>query len=197
MGESSCCTADELVLVPPRRHRLKLASPGRYSLCRSTRPGCEQLSPPAGSMGEFSCCTADELVLVPPGSALARVGLARVRYTPGATSSPRAAIGLDELTSPLASQSCRSTRPGCEQLSPSGGSMGVFSCCTAEELVLVSPGGALARVGLGRVRYSPGGASSPRAAIGLEELTSPLASQPCGSPRPGCEQLSPPAGSMG
>src|SRR5690554_1600133 len=139
MGESSCCTADELVLVPPRRHRLKLASPGRYSLCRSTRPGCEQRSAPAGSMGEFSCCTADELVLVPPGSALARVGVARVRYTPGGTSSPRAAIGLDELTSPLASQSCRSTRPGCEQLSPPAGSMGEFSCCTADELVLVLP----------------------------------------------------------
>src|SRR5690606_5705547 len=83
MGESSCCTADELVLVPPRRHRLKLASPGRYSLCRSTRPGCEQRSAPAGSMGELSCCTADELVLVPPGIAPARVGLARVPYTPG------------------------------------------------------------------------------------------------------------------
>src|SRR5690606_18216221 len=66
IGESSCCSADELVLVLPRRHRLKLASPGRYSLCRSTRPGCEQLSPPAGSMGESSCCIADELVLVPP-----------------------------------------------------------------------------------------------------------------------------------
>src|SRR5690606_2235480 len=77
----SCCIADELVLVLPRRHRLKLASPGRYSLCRSTRPGCEQRSAPAGSMGEFSCCTADELVLVPPGIALARVGVARVRYT--------------------------------------------------------------------------------------------------------------------
>src|SRR5690554_4480425 len=81
MGEFSCCTADELVLVLPRRHRLKLASPGRYSLCRSTRLGCEQRSAPAGSMGESSCCTADELVLVPPGSALARVGVARVRYT--------------------------------------------------------------------------------------------------------------------
>src|SRR5690606_6942140 len=78
----SRCIADELVLVLPRRHRLKLASPGRYSLCRSTRPGCEQRSAPAGSMGEFSCCTADELVLVPPGIALARVGVARVRYTP-------------------------------------------------------------------------------------------------------------------
>src|SRR5690554_6459215 len=66
MGEFSCCIADELVLVLPRRHRLKLASPGRYSLCRSTRPGCEQRSAPAGSMGEFSCCTADELVLVLP-----------------------------------------------------------------------------------------------------------------------------------
>src|SRR5690606_42135472 len=83
MGEFSCCIADELVLVPPRRHRLKLASPGRYSLCRSTRPGCEQRSAPAGSIGEFSCCIADELVLVPPGLALPRVGLARVRYTPG------------------------------------------------------------------------------------------------------------------
>src|SRR5690554_2011510 len=66
MGESSCCIADELVLVLPRRHRLKLASPGRYSLCRSTRPGCEQRSVPAGSMGESSCCIADELVLVLP-----------------------------------------------------------------------------------------------------------------------------------
>src|SRR5690554_2564735 len=83
MGESSCCTADELVLVPPRRHRLKLASPGRYSLCRSTRPGCEQRSAPAGSMGESSCCIADELVLVLPGIAPAVVGVARVRYTPG------------------------------------------------------------------------------------------------------------------
>ncbi len=48
-------------------------------------------------MGESSCCTADELVLVLPGIALARVGVARVGYTPGGTSSPRAAIGFDEL----------------------------------------------------------------------------------------------------
>src|SRR5690606_41314462 len=54
-------------------------------------------------------------------------------------SSPRAAIGLDELTSPLASQSCRSTRPGCEQRSAPAGSMGESSCCTADELVLVPP----------------------------------------------------------
>src|SRR5690606_10140722 len=91
------------------------------------------------SMGESSCCIADELVVVLPGIALARVGVARVRYTPGGTSSPRAAIGLDELTSPLASQSCRSTRPGCEQLSPPAGSMGESSCCIADELVLVPP----------------------------------------------------------
>src|SRR5690554_2323423 len=124
-------------------------------------------------MGEFSCCIADELVLVLPGIAPARVGVARVRYTPGGTSSPRAAIGLDELTSPLASQSCRSTRPGCEQLSPPAGSMGEFSCCTADELVLVPPRRHRLKLA------SPGGHSL------------------CRSTRPGCEQLSPPAGSRG
>src|SRR5690606_15244440 len=107
------------------------------------------------SMGELSCCTADELVLVPPGNAPARVGVALARYTPGGTSSPRAAIGLDELTSPLASQPCRSTRPGCEPRSTCAGSMGEFSCCTADVLVLVPPGSALARVGVARVRYTP------------------------------------------
>src|SRR5690606_6099019 len=68
--------------------------------------------------------------------------------------SPRAAIGLDELTSPLASQSCRSTRLGCEQRSAPAGSMGEFSCCTADELVLVLPGIAPAVVGVARVRYT-------------------------------------------
>src|SRR5690554_3140150 len=106
-------------------------------------------------MGESSCCTADELVLVLPGIAPARVGVALTRYTPGGTSSPRAAIGLDELTSPLASQSCRSTRPGCEQRSGPAGAMGESSCCIADELVLVPPGIALARVGVARVRYTP------------------------------------------
>src|SRR5690606_9930697 len=119
-------------LVLPRRHRLKLASPGRYSLCRSTRPGCEQLSPPAGSMGEFSCCTADELVLVPPRRHRLKL----------------ASAGCHSL--------CRSTRPGCEQLSPPAGSMGESSCCIADELVLVLPGIAPARVGVARVRYTPG-----------------------------------------
>src|SRR5690554_283233 len=139
MGELSCCTADELVLVPPRRHRLKLASPGRYSLCRSTRPGCEQRSAPAGSMGEFSCCTADELVLVPPGGTPARrrkradnAGVAQVRYTPGSTLSGNVEpTGRDRTRQacPRASQSCRSTRPGCEQRNAPVGSMGASSCC--------------------------------------------------------------------
>src|SRR5690606_35102992 len=130
MGELSCCTADELVLVPPRRHRLKLASPGRYSFCRSTRPGCEQRSAPAGSMGELSCCIADELVLFPPR---------RHRLM---------------LASPGRYSLCRSTRPGCDQRSAPAGSMGEFSCCTADELVLVLPGIAPARVGVARVRYT-------------------------------------------
>src|SRR5690606_20988436 len=124
-------------------------------------------------MGESSCCIADELVLVLPGIAPARVGVARVRYTPGGTSSPRAAIGLDELTSPLASQSCRSTRPGCEQRSAPAGSMGESSCCIADELVLVLPR---------RHRL---------------KLASPGRYSLCRSTRPGCEQRSAPAGSMG
>src|SRR5690606_3737519 len=57
-----------------------------------------------GSMGESSCCIADELVLVPPGSALARVGLARVRYTPGEALPGNVAHKLDEFASP----GCRS-----------------------------------------------------------------------------------------
>src|SRR5690554_3294624 len=102
-----------------------------------------------------SCCTADELVLVPPGGTPARrrkradnAGVAQVRYTPGSrcpgTSSPRAAIGRDKLA-PRASSPCRSTRPGCEQRSAPVGSMGGPSCCTADELVLVPPGGTPAR----------------------------------------------------
>src|SRR5690606_39902057 len=78
----------------PRSGSMSSPLLGRRRLVGAPAPGCEQRSAPAGSMGESSCCTADELVLVPPGSALARVGLARVRYTPGGTSSPRAAIGL-------------------------------------------------------------------------------------------------------
>src|SRR5690554_403071 len=35
------------------------------------------------------------------------------------------------------------------------GSMGEFSCCTADELVLVPPGIAPAVVGVARVRYTP------------------------------------------
>src|SRR5690554_517664 len=44
MGESSCCIADELVLVPPRRHRLKLASPGGHSLVGAPAPGANSLA---------------------------------------------------------------------------------------------------------------------------------------------------------
>src|SRR5690554_1479596 len=94
MNECSCCTADELVLVPPGG-----AGSGERSWpswpCRSTRPGCEQPGTPAGSMNECSCCTADELVLVPSGGAPGRVastarrrmradnaGVARLRSTP-------------------------------------------------------------------------------------------------------------------
>src|SRR5690606_5871188 len=158
------------------------------------RPGCEQRSALAGSMDGLSCCTTDELVLVLPGVAPARVGVARVRYTPGGTrylgtSSPRAAIGLDEFASlgrrslvgapapganprrrrqshrhtqshrggaPTGKLRCRSTRPGCEQRSALAGSMDGLSRCTADELVLVLPGVAPARVGVARVRCAPG-----------------------------------------
>src|SRR5690554_5696108 len=164
-----------------------------------------------------SCCPADELVLVPPGGTPARrrkradnAGVAQVCYTPGSrcpgTSSPQAAIGRDKLA-PRASSPCRSTRPGCEQRSAPVGSMGGSSCCTADELVLVPPGGTPARrrkradnAGVAQVRYTPGsrcpGTSSPRAAIGRDRLAS-QASQPCRSTRPGCEQRSAPVGSMG
>src|SRR5690606_14545958 len=98
MNECSCCTADELVLVPPRG-----AGSGERSWpawpCRSTRPGCDQPGTPAGSMNEVSCCTADELVLVPSGGAPGRVastarrhmhadnaGVARLRSTPESVS---------------------------------------------------------------------------------------------------------------
>src|SRR5690606_39420465 len=90
-------------------------------------------------MGESSCCIADELVLVPPGNAPARVGVARVRYTPGEALPGNVAHKLDEFASPGCHSLCRSTRPGCEQLSPPAGSMGESSCCTADELVLVPP----------------------------------------------------------
>src|SRR5690554_672471 len=204
MGGSSCCPADELVLVPPggapaRRRkradnagvaqvrytpgstlsgnveptcldRTRQACPRASQPCRSTRPGCEPRRTPAGSMCGPSCGTADELVLVPPGGTPARrrkradnAGVAQVRYTPGSrcpgTSSPRAAIGRDRLAS-QASQPCRSTRPGCEQRSAPVGSMGGPSCCPADELVLVPPGGTPARrrkradnAGVAQVRY--------------------------------------------
>src|SRR5690554_1473676 len=131
MGESSCRIADELVLVPPRRHRLKLASPGRYSLCRSTRPGCEQRSAPAGSMGESSCCTADELVLVPPR---------RHRL---------------KLASPGRYSLCRSTRPGCEQRSAPCWLDGRALLLHRGRAGAVLPGIAPAVVGVARVRYTP------------------------------------------
>src|SRR5690606_37988402 len=107
-----------------------MRSPSRASWpCRSTRPGCEQRSVPAGSMGESSCCIADELVLVPPGGA-----------------------GSGERSWP--SWPCRSTRPGCDQPGTPAGSMNECSCCTADELVLVLPGIAPAVVGVARVRYT-------------------------------------------
>src|SRR5690554_7945609 len=72
-----------------------------------------------------SCCPADELVLVPPGAAPARrrkradnAGVAQVRDTPGSTLPGNVEpTGLDRTRQacPRASQSCRSTRPGCEQ----------------------------------------------------------------------------------
>src|SRR5690606_34854796 len=137
MGELSCCIADELVLGPAGRRARRRGAAGGSRPSRMNGPGCQPWRGPSGPPGELACCTADELVLVLPGIAPARVGVARVRYTSGGgTSSARAGIGLDELTSPLASQSCRSTRPGCEQRSAPGGSMGEFSCCIADELVL-------------------------------------------------------------
>src|SRR5690606_21451710 len=86
--------------------------------CRSTRPGCEQRSVPGGSMGGPSCCTTDGLVHVLPGVAPARVGVARVRGAPGGTrclgtSSPRAAIELDEPTF-LWRRLVGAPAPGCE-----------------------------------------------------------------------------------
>src|SRR5690606_10705405 len=98
MNEFSCCTADELVLVPPGGAGSGVRS-GPSWPCRSARPGCEQPGTPAGSMNECSCCTADELVLVPSGGAPGRVastarrrmradnaGVARLRYTPESVS---------------------------------------------------------------------------------------------------------------
>src|SRR5690606_40012532 len=66
---------------------------------------------------------------------------------------------------------CRSTRPGCEQAGTPAGSMTECSCCIADELVLVPPGGA-----------------------GSGERSWP--SWPCRTTRPGCDQPGTPAGSM-
>src|SRR5690606_27992090 len=172
---------------------------------------------PPGSMGGSSCCPADELVLVPPGGTPARrrkradnAGVAQVRYTPGSrcpgTSSPRAAIGRDRLAS-QASQPCRSTRPGCEQRSEPVGSMGGPSCCPADELVLVPPGGTPARrrkradnAGVAQVRYTPRSTLSGNVEPTGRDRTRqarPRASQSCRSTRPGCEQRNAPVGSMG
>src|SRR5690606_18400928 len=57
------------------------------------------------------------LVLVPRGIAPARVGVARVRYTPGEALPGNVAHKLDEFASPGCHSLCRSTRPGCEQRS--------------------------------------------------------------------------------
>src|SRR5690554_5987892 len=246
----SCCTADELVLVPPggtparRRKRADNAgvAPVRYTpgstlsgnveptgldrtrqacprasqSCRSTCPGCEQRSAPVGSMCGPSCCTADELVLVPPGVTPARrrkradnAGVAPVRYTPGSTLSGNVEpTGLDRTRQacPRASQSCRSTCPGCEQRSAPVGSMCGPSCCTADELVLVPPGVTPARrrkradnAGVAPVRYTPGSTLSGNVEPTGRDRTrqaSPRASQSCRSTRPGCEQRSAPVGSM-
>src|SRR5690554_7119848 len=97
-------------------------------------------------MGGSSCCTADELVLVPPGGTPARrrkradnAGVAQMRYTPGSTLSGNVeptCLDRTRQACPRASQSCRSTRPGCEQRRTPAGSMGGSSCCPADELVL-------------------------------------------------------------
>src|SRR5690606_7735211 len=47
----------------------------------------------------------------------ARVGLARVLYTPGEALPGNVAHKLDEFASPGCHSLCRSTRPGCEQRS--------------------------------------------------------------------------------
>src|SRR5690554_4645422 len=99
MNECSCCTADELVLVPPGDAPARRERSWSSWSCRSTRPGCDQPGTPAGSMNECSCRTADELVLVPSGGAPGRVastarrrmradnaGVARLRYTPESVS---------------------------------------------------------------------------------------------------------------
>src|SRR5690606_10145602 len=222
-------------------------------------PRVRPASAPAGSMGGSSCCPADELVLVPPGGTPARrrkradnAGVAQVRYTPGSTLTGNVEpTGLDRTRQacPRASQSCRGTRPGCEQRSAPVGSMCGPSCCTADELVLVPPGGTPARrrkradnAGVAQVRYTPGSTLSgnveptgrdrtrqacPRASQSCRStdnavlaqvrytprstlsgnveptgrdrtlLACPRLSQARTSSRPGCEQRNAPVGSMG
>src|SRR5690606_32289437 len=128
-------------------------------------------------------------------------GVAPVRYTPGSTLSGNVEpTGLDRTRQacPRASQSCRSTRPGCEQRSAPVGSMCGPSCCTADELVLVPPGGTPARrrkradnAGVAQVRYTPGSTLSGNVeptCLDRTRQACPRASQSGGSPRPGCDQ---------
>src|SRR5690554_816791 len=81
----------------------------------------------------------EETIYVPPGAAPARrrkradnAGVAQVRYTPRSTLSGNVeptCLDRTRQACPRASQSCRSTRPKCEQRNAPVGSMGASSCC--------------------------------------------------------------------
>src|SRR5690554_2218242 len=146
----------------------------------------------------------EETIYVPPGAAPARrrkradnAGVAQVRYTPGSTLSGNVeptCLDRTRQACPRASQSCRSTRPGCEQpahlLAPWAGPPAAprTSWCSSLPGCIGSP--ALA----GRQHRRSAGARHPGSTLsGNVEPTRldrtrqacPRASQSCRSTRPG------------
>src|SRR5690554_2439937 len=168
MGESSGCIGDELVLVPPRRHRLKLASPGGHSLVGGPAPGGDRVvrllawwvRPPAAS--RTSWCSS-----LPGGTGLSSPLPGVIVFVgapaPGANS---VAIGLDGRVL-LLHRGRAGARPSRECTGSGWRSAGALH-----------PGG---------IRCL--GTSSPRAAIELDEFA-PLGRRSLvGAPAPGANSV--------